>query len=77
MNKASGELNAGVVVVVAIGILIAFFYYTLWPIIKNNFNHTTQCNKAICEPCPSLNCEFVDCYLRENPNDTFKCVYKG
>ena len=77
MNETSGELNATVVVVLAIGILMAFFYYTLWPIIKNNFERNSQCSKAICEPCKASSCDFVVCHAKNNSNDVFECVYKG
>ena len=77
MKEATGELNATVVVILAIGILMAFFYYTIWPIVKTNFERNSQCSKAICESCPSGTCEYVDCYSKNDPNITFKCVYKG
>jgi len=83
MKEATGELNATVVVVLAIGVLIAFFYYTLWPIIKTNFDKNSQCSKAICEPCRDLSgnastdCNYVKCYVKSNPTEKFECVYKG
>lgn len=78
MKEATGELNATVVVVLAVGILMAFFYYTLWPIIKSNFDKNSQCSKAICEPCRSgKDCERVTCHLKDDPSNTFECVYKG
>ena len=84
MKEATGELNATIVVVLAVSVLIAFFYYTLWPIIKGNFNQSSQCSKAICEPCkdssgnPSNDCKVVDCYIKtKQGKDEFKCVYKG
>ena len=79
MEESTGELNNSIVVVLAVGVLIAFFYYTIWPIIKESFDKTSRCSKAICEPCKNANhkCEFVSCYLKENPSDIFECVYKG
>lgn len=76
MKEATGELNAAVVVILAISVFLAFFYYTLWPLIKNNFTSTTKCNKAICEKCPSSNCDYVTCHL-PGKSDTFECIYKG
>lgn len=57
---------------------MAFFYYTLWPVIKTNFNRNAQCSKAICEPCNTKDkkCEYVKCHLKDS-NETFECVYKG
>ena len=76
MKEATGELNMSVAILVAIAGLAAFFYFTLWPMIKNNMNQTTNCSKAICNPCPSGNCKEVDCHLKGS-NQYFKCVWKG
>ncbi len=79
MKEATGELNATVVVVLAVGILIAFFYYTIWPIIKYNFEKNTQCSNAICDPCPKANCETVNCWTKGSyhKGESFECVFKG
>lgn len=77
MKETTGELNATVVVMLAIGVLMAFFYYTLWPIIKTNFYKNSQCSKAICEPCTTGNCKFVKCHPKNDPNTEFECIYKG
>lgn len=77
MKEATGELNAAVVVMLAIGVLIAFFYYTIWPIVKENFDKNSQCSKAICESCPTHDCDFVKCHLRNDTSVEFECVYKG
>lgn len=77
MKEATGELNGTVVVVLAIGILMAFFYYTMWPLLKENFNKNSQCSKAICETCPTGDCDYVTCHPKNEPNNTFECVYKG
>lgn len=77
MKEATGELNATIIVVLAVGILIAFFYYTLWPILRTNFNRNSQCSKAICEKCNKPKCTYVTCYLSGKESDKFQCVYKG
>ncbi len=85
MKEATGELNATVVVMSAIAVLIAFFYYTLWPVLRVNFEKNSQCSKAICEPCePDSNgkktCKFVTCYPKgqnHTAENGFQCVYKG
>ncbi len=80
MKEATGELNVTVIVIVAIGVLMAFFYFTLWPLIKNNFERNSQCSKAICSPCPTNDCKFVTCYPKGkygNSAESFECVYKG
>lgn len=76
MKQATGELNATVVVVMAVGVLIAFFYFTLWPIIKHNYDQNAKCSSAICEKCESNNCETVTCHAKGS-DQTFECVYKG
>ncbi len=88
MKETTGELNATVAVMLAIGVLIAFFYYTLWPLIKNNFDKNSQCSKAICEKCDlngdgkaDVGCETVTCYPKGEEHqpgvNDFQCVYKG
>lgn len=77
MKEATVELNATVVVVLAVSVLMAFFYYTIWPLIKTNFDKNSQCSKAICESCKSKDCETVKCHTKDNPSEIFECVYKG
>ncbi len=77
MKEASGELNMSVVIIVAIGAMAAFFYFTLWPMIRTNMNQTANCSKAICNSCPSRNCKEVDCHMKGDTSHTFKCVWKG
>ena len=77
MKETVGELNATVFVVIAVGVLMAFFYYTLWPLIKANFEAKSQCSKAICEPCNQDVCDFVMCHPKNDPGTVFECVYKG
>ena len=77
MKQAVGELNATVVVVLAVSVLMAFFYTVLWPLIKENFVANSECSRAICEPCESNHCEYVTCHIKNNPDKTFECVYKG
>ena len=77
MKEASSELNATVVVVLAIAVLIAFFYYTLWPLIKQNFEKNSQCSKAICEIKDTDNDGYVTCHSKKDKANVFECVYKG
>ena len=48
MKKAIGELSNTLIVVISVAILIAFFYYTVWPLLSNNFKSQTSCDKAVC-----------------------------
>lgn len=76
MKEATGELNITIIVITAVGVLMAFFYFTVWPIIKENLNNSSRCSKAICEGCKSGKCEFVKCHL-SGSEEEFECVYKG
>ena len=77
MKEATGELQNTVIVVVSIGVLIAFFYYTLWPLIRNNFESKTSCDNAICEQCNNPDgCKTVTCKSKDGKNE-FECTYKG
>lgn len=77
MKESTSELNATVVVVLAIGVLIAFFYYTLWPVLKANFEKNSQCSKAICEIADTDNDGYVNCHSKNDEANIFECVYKG
>lgn len=76
MKEATGELNNTVIVVLSIGILIAFFYYVIWPLLDSNLEHNSSCEKAICEPCgKETGCKTVECTTKSGTK--IQCVYKG
>ncbi len=75
MKEATGELNITMFIISALAIIIAFFYFTIWPLIKGNLEATSQCSKAICDGNPDDQGE-VTCHLK-GKTETFKCVYKG
>ncbi len=81
MKEATGELNMTVVVVVAIGILAAFFYTVIWPMISNNMDSKSKCNAAVCKSNTVDANGMADCALYDkNGNQkgsSFKCVWKG
>ena len=79
MKEATGELNMTVVVLTLVGLLMAFFFYTVWPMIRQNFISETNCAKAICNKCSdgTNTCKTKTCYMKDNPSNTFKCVNKG
>ena len=79
MKEATGELNMTVVVLTMVGLLIAFFFYTVWPMIKGNFESQTNCSKAICEPCSdgTSTCKTRVCHTKGDRSHTFECVNKG
>ena len=51
MKEATGELNMTVVTIIAIGAVIAFFWF-MWPSIKNTINGTwgkvSNCTGSSC-----------------------------
>ena len=73
MKEATASLSSGLIVVICVAIFIAFFYYTIWPTIDNNFKGQTACDKAKCSVTPYPNgmvkCEYED--------QSFYCKYKG
>lgn len=76
MKKAVGELSSTVIVVISVAILIAFFYYTIWPIIERNFNAQTACDKAVCNPNLKNDEGKVECTI-PGKEGTFWCSFKG
>lgn len=75
MKKAVGDLSSGLIAVIAVAILIAFFYYTIWPMIQSNFKAQTSCEKAICDKSHVVDGK-VECRL-PGSSETFLCNFKG
>ena len=84
MKEATGELNLTVVVVIAVGLLIAFFYFTVWPHLDANFEANSKCSKAICENpckksenvCPDALDKLAKCHVKGSDNIIY-CPWKG
>ena len=78
MKEATGELNSTIVVVIAVGLLMAFFYTLIWPMLRNNISANTKCAAAVCEKCDTSanpkGCPTVPCHYK---GETFNCVWKG
>lgn len=64
MKEATGNLNATVIVVVAVGVLSAFFFSVIWPQMQANNIRNTKCSEAICGKNP-------------NADGTVNCTYEG
>ncbi len=89
MKEATGELNMTVIVVISVGILSAFFFSFIWPMINSNFQATAQCNKAVCDCSESGrswaksktgNKNFCKCAQTKEKlgsSETFTCPFKG
>lgn len=79
MKEATSELANTVVVITCVAILLAFFFFVVWPVIHNNFVSQTSCDKAICEPTPDSD-GMVKCVLideKTGSRQEFMCNYKG
>lgn len=88
MKEATGELNLAVIVAISVGILAAFFFGVMWPMINQNFQRNAQCSKAICDCKDAKNNGYkCTCHMPsasdtdDNTNyygtDTFYCPFKG
>ena len=49
MKEATSELNLTAIVLVAIGVMAAFFFTILWPMIDDNFQRNASCRAAACD----------------------------
>ena len=74
MKNATSELANLLIVLVCVAILVAFFYFTVWPIIRTNFESQTACEKAVCESKDPDGDGLVRCRLNDS---IFDCKYKG
>lgn len=79
MKEATGELSNAIVVGVCVAVLVAFFYFTIWPIIDANFKQQTACEQAVCEPVPFDDEGHVKCKVKGSGNEVYDitCNYKG
>lgn len=75
MKEATGELNLTVFIIIAGGILAAFFYFTIWPMMRSSQNNVANCNNAICGT--DVSDGRVTCYLKKKPTEPFTCPWKG
>jgi len=80
MKEATGELNMTVVVVIAVGVLAAFFYTILWPMLRDNYNASSKCSDAICDASTVDSSGMATCKYYKNGSqvgNSFKCAWKG
>ena len=86
MKEATGELNMTIIVAISIGILSAFFFGVIWPMINGNFQRNTQSSKAICDCSTEVRNNIENetgrknnCLCRNKSGDenTFYCPFKG
>ena len=78
MKEATSELNVTVIVVISVGILMAFFFTVFWPMLDNNFERESNCKKATCDCKYALqNDNKCTCWVGENKDNTFLCPFGG
>ena len=84
MKESTGELNLTIIVVIAVALLVAFFYYTIWPSLDNNFKANSNCSRAYCDnpcadgdnSCPDVIGQLVTCHIKDS-DITIQCPWKG
>lgn len=79
MKEATGELNMAVIVAISVSILVAFFFYTLWPMINKNFQDNSKCQQATCDCSEAKENDYkCECWIGERgESETFSCPYGG
>lgn len=92
MKEVTGELNMTLIVAISIGILAAFFFGIVWPMLNHNFQSEANCKSATCnckEEIREANNGKCCCWISkntENPGDNvgscssdglFTCPFGG
>lgn len=81
MKEATSGLNMGLVTIIAIGVMAAFFYTVLWPQVKSNYDRNTKCDKAVCKSNTyDSSTGKVKCNLYDNGKlieQDMECIFKG
>ncbi len=79
MKEATGELNATLIVVMAVAALAALFFTVIWPMIRNDIKYDSNCSNAVCDPGLIKDNTGVRCYYYdENKNvNELDCPYTG
>lgn len=78
MKEATGELNTTVIVVISVGILMAFFFGVIWPALNSNFEKTTGCKAAVCNCQDRITRDGIEyCKCKSKNGEELTCVYKG
>ena len=84
MKEATGELNLTLIVVMAVSLLIAFFYFVIWPSLNSNFEANSRCSRAVCKnpckvgdnTCGDVINKLVECKVKGS-DTTIYCPWKG
>ena len=75
MKEATGELNLAVIVAISIGILAAFFFGVLWPMIDTNFQKNAENQTGLANRCKCASTK--DDLLSGDESKIFYCPFKG
>lgn len=78
MKEAIGELNGSIIVIMAVGVLSAFFFTFMWPVLKDSMEFRSKCSDAICDKGFNKNGRAY-CYAPSDPTKTnvFECPFRG
>ena len=78
MKEATSELNLTVIVVISVGILMAFFFTVIWPMLNGNFTRESSCRKATCNCSEATkNNNMCDCWVKDSSSEHFSCPFGG
>ena len=93
MKETTGELNITLIVIIGVSILVAFFYFVIWPSLDENFQANSKCSRAVCKlpeeckkssgndnSCPAVIGDLVSCYYidnKGNKHEPIYCPWKG
>ena len=76
MKEATGELNVTVIVAISVGILSAFFFGVIWPMINKNFQSETSCKKATCDCSSDARADGkCECKLYNKDGTAYDIIY--
>ena len=77
MKEATSELNATLIIVMAIAAFVAIFFSIIWPMMKDSFESSSRCSDAICDPGYNSN-YMAYCYSpKDTSKEVFECPYRG
>lgn len=79
MKEATGELNATLIVVMAVAAFAALFFTVIWPMLKDDMKYNSNCSNAICDPGIVKGKNGVKCYWkdRNGSKKAIDCPYTG
>ena len=86
MKETTSELNLTLIAVIAVGVLVAFFYFAVWPSLNTNFEQNSKCSRAWCEnpckkgdnSCDEVTGQLATCWIgKKEDGKKVMCPWKG